>query len=146
MTSVNPNQYDDGSGVLQTVANNRFTVQRVYFLGAGSNKTFIHYGQTEYNTIADAEAGINADAFVENGFLHNDTALRTFLIVKKSTTDLTNLTENKFITASRFGGGGVSSGGGSGVTTLQGAYENSAVNPEIQVNSTNGALTIRRGS
>jgi len=98
---VDPAQFDDGSGVLQTVSpSSRFTTQRIWFF-PGVGTTVIHYGQTLYNSLSEAEADINMEVFARNPQL--DTGMRAWMLVRGDTTDLTDLSKVKFIAASMFG-------------------------------------------
>lgn len=92
---VDPDTYDDGSGVLQTVANNQWTIKRFYFFGQ-TNVLYLTEGQVTYASLQLAEAAI----FSENPILTPITDLGTFvtaLIVKKGTTDLSDTATAKFI-------------------------------------------------
>jgi len=102
-TSIDPDQYDDGSGTLAGVAGNRWTIQRIWFFTV-ANSTLIHYGQALYSTFDDAVAAINTEPFdfapaLTDGF-------RCWLILKGTTTDLAAAVaagEAQFILSGRFG-------------------------------------------
>ena len=143
-TSVDPDNYDDGSGTLASVASNRYTIHRIYYFGA-TDDTFLMYGQNLYATLADAEGSIFSEVFNADPNLARDAALRGWLIVRGGTTDLTDTTRAKFIEADKFGTS-ATGGSTSSTTTLQQAYNNSTPNPEILTDATNGAVTLRRGS
>lgn len=139
-TLINPNIYDVG-GVSTSVPNNKFTIQRIFVLVGDFIR--IQPGQNVYNSLSDAKAAIQTEVFVTDTSLLNNALLRSFLIVKQGTTDLTDSTATFFLEAPKFGGSaGV---GGLSTTTLQGAYNNS-VTPEITTDSILGALTVKRGS
>lgn len=109
-TNVDPENYDDGSGVLSLVANNKFTIQRFYFF-AGQNIMGVTYGQTVYDSIAFAQA----DLFTENPELSPLLDVATFvtaLIVKKGATNLTLEADAKFIEISISSGGTASASTG----------------------------------
>lgn len=114
-TSINPNSYDNGSGTLVPVANNKFTIQRFLFFPNGQ-KTFIQPGTQEYASQDDAVSAISTANFVALSGIKS-AMTRGYLIVKKGETDLSGTT-TKFIPANRFG---FVSGGGSStaVTTLE---------------------------
>lgn len=146
-TAVNPSSFDDGTGGVSapngSVANNRWSIQRV-FIERSSGVNAIQYGASTYSTAADAEASLRSEPFNVNpstrGFV-----LRAWLIVRGNATDLSDQSQAVFIPAGKFGDES-SSGATTSTTTLQSAYNNSVANPEIQTNSTGGALSIRRGS
>lgn len=132
------NFWDDGSGVLQTVAGNRFAIHRIYYSQGGFVVT--QYGQAVYTSISNAESAIATEAFDKNPTV-DSLPVRSWLIVKGGTTDLSNAADVKFINAGKFGdaGGGA---GGSSSATMQSTYNNS-VEPEIKINAINGAVTTQ---
>ncbi len=109
-TDINPNNYDDGSGTLATVATNDYTIQRILYF-ANSNNTFIQYGNEQFNTLSDAEASLMTVRYTDLvGF--TTAMVRGFIIVQEGETVL-NTSATDFVTADKFGGiGGV---GGSGL-------------------------------
>ncbi len=140
VTAVDPEQYDDGSGTLAAVPNNKWTIQRVWYFGA-TNSTFMMYGQAVYDSLADAEANIFGENFNQDPNFAEAT-FRSFVIVKKGATDLSDSAVSKFIPANKYGTGPQGSLSTS-TTTLQQAYLNSP-NPEVDVtDTTDGALTVR---
>lgn len=105
IADIDPTVYDNGSGVLQAVANNKWTVQRIYFF-ARSGDIGVTYGQAVYDSLIQAEIAI----FEEEPIISPIFELGIFvtaLIVKKEATDLGNIAEAKFvnITAHLAGGG-----------------------------------------
>lgn len=132
--TVDPNNYDDGSGTLATVPGNRYQIQRFFYYPTG-NRLVVAYGQNTYNNIADAKIAITTESFELSGL--PPTPIRIYLIVKKSTTDLTNTADAQFLSA---GIGGVPVVFGS--TTLQQSYLNSLV-PQFLINSIQGTLTFK---
>lgn len=103
-TYVTGSWYDNGSGTLQVVNNNQWTIQRIYFFGATAT-TRIQYGQAVYNSLLDAEAAISNEVFVTDPNLERDASLRSLLILQGAATDLSNPTQAKFIaTTSGIGG------------------------------------------
>ena len=121
-TEITGSLYDDGSGTLQNVNNNQWTIQRIYFFGATAT-TRIQYGQAVYNSLLDAEAAITNEVFVADPNLEQDASLRTLLILRGGATNLSNLSQAKFISVTS-GIGGASGGGGA--TTLEALSDVSA--------------------
>ena len=110
-TLVDPNSWDDGSGVLATVAVNKWTVQPIFWR-AVPGVTVIHFGQVEFNSQQEA-IDAHLDPFVQNPALNDGLfTLRAFLIVKSGTTDLSDLADNVFIATGKLGQGGSEGGGG----------------------------------
>jgi hypothetical protein len=139
-SSIAPNSYDDGSGTLATVNNNKWSIQRIH---AAATFTVIEYGQAQYDTKAEALVAINTEFFDSNPDVAT-LLLRSYLVVKKGTTALNDIDDAEFIEAGRFGSG-TASQTTSSTTNLQQAYDNSQT-PEIITDSVRGALTIERGS
>jgi len=107
-TDINPNSYDDGSGTLQVVPNNKYTIQRILMF-SNSQNVFIQYGQTVYNTKDDAIANLAAASYTNLVGLKT-AMVRGYLIVKQGSTTLST-SDTVFVNGDRFGG----IGGGSGV-------------------------------
>lgn len=99
---IDPGNYESSPGVLSALSNpNRFSVQRVSIFT--SNLIRIQYGQTEYISLAAAEEAINTQSFtVESNIAENGIVLG-YIILRRSTTDLTNTVDAKFIQVSKFG-------------------------------------------
>jgi hypothetical protein len=139
--SITPQFWDNGTGTKATVANNKFTTQRIYFFN-GTNTFVIYLGQAEYVALAAAEAAVNnADRVVDPAT--SPASLRSNLIVEKSCTALNNTSLAKFVEGPKISGG--SSGGASGSQSLQGAYSNS-VSPQITTTTALGSVDFKRGS
>lgn len=118
-TDVDPDNWDDGSGVLQSVPPNKFTIQRISHVAVPGTPgtTAVHYGQAVYASIDDAVVGIDQDrdSIVTDPLLSN-ASFRTWLIVKSGTTNLQNASDAHIISAGKFGD--VVSGGGAVATAL----------------------------
>ena len=145
ITNVDSNNYDNGSGVLATVSNNQFQIQRLFLSPSGI--TIIHYGQATYANLASAESALNTEVFERNPQLAG-TLLRSYLIIKKGVTDLDAAIaagDAKFINGGKFDESLIG-GASSATTTQQQAYNNSTPNPEIVTDNVGGAMTYRRGS
>lgn len=139
---VLPDLYDDGTATPAAVSNNKFTVQRVYLFT--SNNVKIQFGQTIYNTMADAKAAIQIQTFTTEPSIAANGALRAFLVIRKGTTDLTNTADAFILDAGKFGQ--VAGASGLSVSTLQAAYDNSALEPEILTQDGQGPISLRRGT
>lgn len=100
---IDPNNWENPLGTLTNILGaNRFTIQRIYVFT--SNLIRIQYGQVLYLSMAAAEASLATEAFVTEQNIAENGLLLAFLIVRDSTTDLTDATRAKFIPASKFGG------------------------------------------
>lgn len=141
ITDIDVDAYDDGSGTLASVPNNRFSIQRIYLFS--DNATVLQYGQEIYNKLSEATAAISTEVFIADPNLELDAVLRGWIVVKGSTTDLSDTDDTKIINAGKFG----SLGGGTGTSAaqevdLQNAYDNSD-EPEIILTAANNGFTIR---
>jgi hypothetical protein len=138
---IDPDNWDDGSGVLQTVPVNDWTIQRIFFF-AGSDLTQVYYGQETYANQADAEAAIDSEVFTSADV--STGTLRSWLLVRRNASDLSSNSDARFITAGKFGAGAAGSAS-TATTTLQGAYDNS-VDPEIVTDAIRDGLTVKEGA
>lgn len=143
--AIDPGHYDDDTGGTPTpngtVANNKFTLQKLYFSPA-SGSTVIEYGQVVYSSIAEAKASKSVTTV---RYATPALQFRGWLVVKGNATDLSDPDQAEFIEADRFGSTTSGSSATGGSTTLQQAYNNS-ITPEIVTDSTRGAVTFKRGS
>lgn len=137
--TIDADQYDDGSGTLAPLPNNKFQAKRIF---TDVTFTAIQFGQNIYSSIAEAEAAIDGEVFAVNPAF-SSILFRGFLIVKKGATDLTDVTTAKFISASKYGGAG--GGSSTSTTNLSEAYLNSAT-PIITLSATPGEICIRDAS
>jgi len=99
-TLIDPARFDDDSGTLASVSpSTPFTIQRIWFFTV-TNTTVIHYGQTQYASLLDAEMAINTEVFDFSPELTD--GFRCWLILKNNVSVL-NSGDVKFIQAGRFG-------------------------------------------
>lgn len=142
-TLIDPAHYDN-NGVVTNIGggSNASTNQRVYLFPTGLVR--IQYGQQVYSNLAAAVAASQTETFNEYSLNRDNGILIGIISVKKSATNLSNTAQAVFNFVSKFGEnfGGT---GGLSTTTLQQAYDNSTT-PEIDINSTLGALTIKNGT
>ena len=106
-TQITGSRYDNGSGTLQVVNNNQWTVQRIFFFGA-TRTTIIQFGQNVYNSKLDAELSAFNETFETDPNLLDDSIFRAYLLIRGGATNLSNLNDGEFIEAAV----GSSSGGG----------------------------------
>lgn len=124
----------DNNGVETTVDNNtKFTVQRVFLFS--SNLIKIQPGQKQYSTFEDARAGASDPFNMEPSFSNGIFVAQ--IILEKG---ITASNEATFYQISKFG---TSVGGSNAAVTLQNAYDNNTISP--QINATNG-FDLRSGA
>jgi hypothetical protein len=87
-TDINPNNWDNGTGTLDSTGGGKFTIQRILMF-ANSGNVFVQYGTEEFNNFSAAKNGFATTSFPNlTGFL---TALtRGYIIVRQGETDLTS--------------------------------------------------------
>lgn len=130
-SSIDPDNYDDGSGVLASMPPNDWQVQLIYCKGGLNPLTsldgsyFVAYGQEVFNTFAGAQAALLSgtleyEEFPELQFL----VQRSWLIVKTGATDLTDTNEAVFFNAGKSRSGGVATSGGVAGINLPGGSSN----------------------
>jgi hypothetical protein len=108
---IDPNHWDDGTGVLATVPSGKWTIQVISFYSQ-TNENDIQYGQVVYDSYAEARTAMQ-DPIEINPYNVTDT-FRAWLIVQEGCTDLTNVATAVFKSAGRLGMSSVQSGGGIG--------------------------------
>ena len=140
-TVIDPNNYDDGSGILQSVPNNKWTI-KVFWRFGGTGTIHCDYGQAYYNNKADAILAIDKAITAEDPENVRDAAKRGWLVVQKGATALNDLNVAEFFKA---GKDGERIAGGSSTANLQIAYDNS-ITPQITTSTGGGALAVKRGS
>ncbi|MCP3921272.1 MAG: hypothetical protein GY714_01675 [Desulfobacterales bacterium] len=126
-TTIDPTQYDDGSGTLQSVTAGYFTIQRIFRSRAGG--TLVAYGQEEFASLALALEALGSESFVEKSPLPF-TLFRSSLIVQESATDLSDTAEAEFFEQSSFR----LSGAQSAASTIPGITTPGGVDTSIQYN------------
>ena len=113
--TVDPSNYDDGSGTLAPVTASYWTNQRIFYYAPLDSDDFdvdVQYGQEEYATSALALAALNNE-FAVNPFLGSNT-YRGTLTVKQGATDLSDPAQAIFTPAGKFGLVSITAGGGAG--------------------------------
>jgi hypothetical protein len=117
-TTVDPDYWDDGTGVLNTMSAGDWQIQRV-FINPVTGRTVVYYGQHVYSNLVNALQYLATDSFVEGEFTAKSLIFAGYLILKGQTNNLTDTTNNRVINAGIFRNiAGGSSGGGAVAQTL----------------------------
>jgi len=95
-STIDPNYWDDGTGVLNTVTNNRFTIQRLYWF-AQSGTVTVTYGQAEYQTAEDARAAILTEGPSIDPLVSGNASFTAALVVQEGATDLSDPGKAEFV-------------------------------------------------
>jgi hypothetical protein len=144
VTDIDPDFYDNGSGVLQPVPAGEFQIKRIYFSNSDSSIN-VNYGQATYSTMAEATANVFAEQPDINTGM-DKISLRAFLIVKEGTTNLQIASDAKFVELGIFGDKTFLKDSLS-TTTSQLAYSNSATTlPQVVTDAARDGYTIKEGS
>jgi len=111
-TTVDPDYWDDGTGVLNTMAAGDWQIQRV-FANPVTGRVVIYYGQNIYTTKINALQYLATDSFTEGEFTAHSLIFVGYLVLKGQTNNLTDATNNSIINGGIFRNiaGGSSSGG-----------------------------------
>lgn len=121
-TDVDPEQWNDG-GTLQTVPNNNWTVQRVFFFYT-SNQMLIYFGNDTYGTSQLAINSIFTEDFVENSDTFGAAPV-AYIIAMEGGTD-TSTGDFIFRKAAGIRSGAQFAGGTISGASLQSSYDNGA--------------------
>jgi hypothetical protein len=123
-TTLDSTKWDDGTGVLNSMASGDWQIQRV-FVNPVTGRTVVYYGQYgTYTTLLNALQYLNTDPFVEGEFTAKSLVFVGYVVMKGNTTNLSDTTNNVFIQAGTFRNTAGSSGGSSVVSlTLDGIYD-----------------------
>lgn len=137
-TILDPTMYD-ASGVTTSVPTGYTTIQYVFFAPGGGFA--IQRGQNLYSAFTEAIQGVGRETFNIFDNFEQNAVLVGVIVMAQDGTDVTDTTKFRFLKADKFGQV-VGSSSSQGVTTLQGAYNNSS-SPQIQLDSGKSALKIQ---
>jgi hypothetical protein len=116
-TTVDSTNWDDGTGVLNSMASSEWQIQRV-FVNPVTGRTVVYYGQTTYTTLLNAQQSLATDPFEEGEFTAKSLVFAGYLVIKGGTTNLADTGDNSVIQSGIFRGTQGSSGGAIISTTL----------------------------
>lgn len=106
---IDPNYYDL-DGVKTVVPSGSFTTQHITLFQSGD--CIIQYGQKLYSNLSDAKVFIQTEDYEAEANIAENGILRTYLIIKEGTTNLSDAINCEFIPVDKFGnvvgGAGVS--------------------------------------
>ena len=120
---IDPTIWDDGTGVLNTVNANNWSVKKVY-IAPVSNQLYVETGTEEFNSINQARQRYLSSPTRIDAETTRDLLLRGYIAVRGGATDLSLSSDAVFIAASKFGEG-VSGGAASVDNNRQETYDNS---------------------
>lgn len=100
-TLINPANYDNGGVLTPLLNNNKWQVQRINIFQSGITR--VQPGQHQYDNLEEAEAKIKVENFTTETNIAENAIFRSYLIVKKNATNLSNTSQAKFIPVDKFG-------------------------------------------
>ena len=131
--TIDPSNYSN-NGTLATVANNRWSIQRVYYFPNSATKAlYIYYGNAIYNSEALALAAINTESFAEAPNTAANAIYVGYMLLRGNA-NFTDAASYTIYQGGLFRAGGTGGSGGGGGLTPAGGNDN-----EIQYNN-NGAF------
>jgi hypothetical protein len=122
-SAIRPAFYNNNGTVTAiSPTNNKFTVQRVYWLPKSPTRAFyVSYGSTIYTSLSDAIDAIpNEPNYVEGDVTRLSAVYLGAIALEANTSDLTITTKAKIVNGGLFRGAGGGGGGGGGGTTSPG--------------------------
>lgn len=147
---IDPNQYDDGSGVLQSVGGSKWTIQRLFFFPNNPVDIICYYGTQTYNQFSEARANLEFETFDEATITAENAIFLGFLFVKNAATDLSLPTQAAFLQSGLFRGippgGGGSGGGGDSIGQLTGDVDTVLATSPTQVMPSTLKANLKTGS
>jgi hypothetical protein len=120
---IDPSNYDDGSGTLQSVGGSKWTIQRLFFFPNNPVDIICYYGTQTYNQFSEARANLEFETFDEAQITAENAIFLGFLFVRNAATNLSLPAQAAFLQSGLFRGippGGGGSGGGGGTVTSVG--------------------------
>jgi hypothetical protein len=122
--NIDPNNYDNGSGTLQSVGGSKWTIQRLFFFPNNPVDIICYYGVQVYNQFSEARANLEFETFDEAQITAENAVFLGFLFVRNAATNLSLSTQAVFLQSGLFRGippgGGGSGGGGNSIGELTG--------------------------
>ena len=115
-TTIDPTKrLDTTTGLLTSVPAGKYTTQRVFWFPNSVNRALhVYYGNTEYNSLDDAQLGATTDNFIEDRYTSTEAIFVGYICVRSNATDLSDTAQARIIQAGFARGIGGPGGGGPG--------------------------------
>lgn len=147
ITNIDPASYDNGSGApVAITGSGKATIQYVFLLPSPNVEVTVMYGQTVYNSLADAVAAGAEDPITVPDLYARNALLLGRIAVSQSATDLSDQASARFLAGARFGSGlagGSAAGGGGGGDVIGAA--SSVVNEVLVAADASGKVLKNSG-
>jgi hypothetical protein len=101
-TTIDPTKFDNGSGNLANMPNNKYSIQRVYFFPSTPDILIVYYGTDHYQNKEVAEKSIFLEEFVEANNTAEQAIHVATIVVKKEADDLSAATDSHIYQAGLF--------------------------------------------
>jgi hypothetical protein len=88
-TAIDPNNWDDGTGTLNSVGGGKYTIQRMFFFPGTPSVLGVYYGHAEYPSIKEAANNVEFEDFTEITNTATNAVFVGYLLIKQGTTNLT---------------------------------------------------------
>lgn len=143
-SDLDPNFYDNGTGTLQALGVDEWTVQRGYMFHENPLELVIYYGQYKYVSYDEARASLEYEVFEEDEISKRNAVFLGYIFIKNGTTDSSDLNDCKilqsgFIRNLPIGGGGSGGGfSGSTIDTFVTGFTYDPLNNEFTISRNQG--------
>jgi hypothetical protein len=112
-STVDPTNYDAGSGLTAAVPAGQYSIQRVFYYPTEPTVLAVYYGRATYNSIDTAKSAIPYELFSESADTADSAIFCAYLIIKSNITNFTDANAFSIVQAGLFrstanvGSGGV---------------------------------------
>jgi len=100
--TIDPTKYDDGTGTLANVSGGHYSVQRLFYFPTTPDVIVSYYGTDEYNSLDTAEKNYLLESFTEADNTAQQAIYLGAIVMSGATTDLTDSSDAKILTAGTF--------------------------------------------
>jgi hypothetical protein len=101
-TVLDPTKFDNGSGTLANMPNNKYSIQRVYFFPSTPDILVVYYGTDYYDNKEVAEKSIFLEEFTEAKNTAEQAIHVATIVIKKEADDLSASTDSHIYQAGLF--------------------------------------------
>lgn len=95
-------KYDNGTGTLATVNNNKYTVIRLFYFPNNPSTVIAYYGKREFTTLDDANAKILSEPFQEADNTSGQAIFLGYVIGENTATSLQNTSNTRILQGGLF--------------------------------------------
>ena len=140
-TTLDTHNWDDGTGVLNSMSSGDWQIQRV-FVNPVSGRTVVYYGQKTYTTFINAYQSLAIDPFEEGEFTAKSLVFVGYVVAKGNTANLTDTSNNMIVQAGTFR----NTQGSSGASAVVSLYLDNLADVNVPSPSEGQALVYQSGT